>query len=335
MLGVVAVVVAGGAVASGVVIADRASAADPPLTAVARSTDVIRSVSGTGTLVDQYTYAVDADGTATLTARAGASTGSTGSSTGGAGGTGGTGGGGGSAQAGAGSLTVDSVSVEPGQRLDRGDRIARVERADGSLHDVDAPVSGHVRSVSTAAHADAGRLVTIGAGRVLAALEISENQIAEVRSGQRVAITLAAGTATTTGVVDAVEQVPDASSGALRYPVLVRLDRIPSGARIGMTATGAITTAHADDVVAVPAAAIEGAGQDLRVRVVDGDATRAVPIEIGLVGDTAVEVRSGPRAGQRVVVGASGEVAATTRRLGPPTSVTGASPTLAATGGSK
>ena len=83
------------------------------------------------------------------------------------------------------------------------------------------------------------------------------------------------------------------------------------------------------------AGTVEVAGEDLRVRVVDGDATRAVPVEIGLVGDTAVEVRSGLRAGQRVVVGASGTVAATTRRLGPPTSVTGASPTPAATGAAK
>jgi macrolide-specific efflux system membrane fusion protein len=332
VLGIVALVVAGGATASGVVLAGRASAADPPLTAVATRQDVTRSVSGTGTLVDEYTYSIAADGAATLVERAGTSIGGAGASsaqtTGGTGGAGGTGGSGGTS-------TTDSVSVQPGQRVKDGTRIARVRRADGTKHDVDSPVAGHVRSVSTAAHATADELVTIGSGRVLAALAISENQIAEVRSGERVAVTLAAGSAATTGVVDSVEQVPDDSSGALRYTVLVRLDRIPSGARIGMTATGAITTAHADGAVAVPAAAIEVHGSALQVKVQSGGSARAVPIRIGLVGDTEVEVVSGLRAGQRVVVGASGDIAATTRRLGPPASVTGSNPTASPTGAAR
>lgn len=316
VLGIVALVVAGGATASGVVIAGRANAADPPLTAVVSRQDVTRSVSGTGTLVDEYTYSIAADGSATLVERAGASIG---------------GAGGAAPQSTGGTATTDSVSVTPGQRVQDGTRIARVTRADGTKHDVDSPVAGHVRSISTAAQATAGELVTVGAGRVLAALAISENQIAEVRSGERVAVTLAAGSAATTGIVDAVQQVPDDSSGALRYTVLVRLDRIPSGARIGMTATGAITTAHADGVIAVPAAAIDAHGTALQVEVRTGGTTRAVPIRIGLVGDTEVEVVSGLHAGQRVVVGKSGDVAATTRRLGPPASVTGANPTASPT----
>ncbi len=320
VLGIVALVVAGGATASGVVIAGRANAADPPLTAVATRQDVTRSVSGTGTLVDEYTYSIAADGSATLVERAGASIGGAGA---------------GAPQSAGGTATTDSVSMTPGQRVKDGTRIARVKRADGTKHDVDSPVTGHVRSVSAAPHATADELATIGAGRVLAALAISENQIAEVRAGEKVAVTLAAGSAATTGVVDAVQQVPDDSSGALRYMVLVRLDRIPSGARIGMTATGAITTAHADDVVAVPAAAIEVHGSAVQVNVPSGGTTRAVPIRIGLVGDTEVEVVSGLRAGQRVVVGASGDVAATTRRLGPPASVTGSNPTASPTGAAR
>ena len=320
VLGIAALVVAGGATASGVVIAGRANAAAPPLTAVATRQDVTRSVSGTGTLVDEYTYSIAADGSATLVERAGTSIGGAGAA---------------APQGTGGTTTTDSVSVQPGQRVKDGTRIARVKRADGMKHDVDSPVAGHVRSVSAAPHATADELATVGAGRVLAALAISENQIAEVRSGERVAVTLAAGSAATTGVVDVVQQVPDDSSGALRYTVLVRLDRIPSGARIGMTATGAITTAHADGAIAVPAAAIEVHGTALQVRVKSGGTSRAVPVRIGLVGDAEVEVVSGLRAGQRVVVGASGDVAATTRRLGPPASVTGSNPTVSPTGAAR
>ena len=151
-------------------------------------------------------------------------------------------------------------------------------------------------------------------------------------------MTLAAGSAATTGVVDAVEPVPDDSSGALRYTVfvrlvrLVRLDRIPAGARIGTTATGGITTSHADGAVAVPAAAIEARGSGLQVTVQSGGSIHAVPVRIGLVGDAEVEVVSGLRAWQRAVVGASGDIAATTRRLGPPASVTGSNPTASPTG---
>lgn len=316
VVGIAALVVGGLAATSGLLVAQRASAADPVLMTTVQRRDVTRSVSGTGTLVDELTYLVAADGSATVAARAGASASGATSA----------------ARAPAGTPTVESMDVEPGQRVERGQRLARVQGAQGRGTDVDSPVAGHVRAVTAAVRATAGELVTIGAGRVLAAITISENQIAQVGEGQRVAVTLAAGTATTAGAVDQVEQVPDDSSGALRYTVLVRLDRVPAGARVGMTATGAITTARADDVLAVRAAAIGVRGAAVRVQVRDGGATRTVPARIGLVGDAAVEIRSGLRAGQRVVTGAAGKVAATTRRLGPPSSLSDGGPSAAPTG---
>ncbi len=291
------------------------------LTATARTADVAVTVTASGSLADQYTYSIAAGTTPVLTASAGTASAGTASAGTASGGTaaGGSSAGtssaaGSTSTAGGGSgYTTRSISVSPGQAVSKDQRIAVARDAAGKDHDVETPVAGHVRTISTAVGASASSVATIGAGRTLAAVDVDENQIAEVRSGQTARVTFGTGGGTVTGTVGAIAQTADDSSGVKRYRVLVQPESVPSGSRIGMTVTVTIDIERHDDVVTVPASAVtERNGHDtVQVVGANGVATTA-RVEVGLTGDSAVEIVSGLRAGQKVVIGQTGSVPAST-----------------------
>lgn len=304
VVAVVLIVVVGGLVLG----RPSAGAASTALTARVTSGDVAVTVTASGSLVDQYTYAVPGSGTPTLTELAGVATGSSGgtaaaSSTSSAA----------TGSAGSSGSTTRSIAVAPGDAVKKDQALAVVRDAAGKDHTVKAPVAGHVRTIATAVGASASTVATIGAGRALVAVDVNENRIAEVRTGQTTRVAFGTDGTTITGTVLQIAQLPDDSSGVEEYRVLVTPDSLPSGARIGMTATATIDISRHDGVLTVPASAISRQDGHDTVQVVgDRETLRTVRVQVGLVGDSAVEITSGLTAGQRVVIGESGTVPAAT-----------------------
>lgn len=297
------------------------------LSAPARRADVVVTVTASGSLVDQYTYAVAAGTTPVLTELAGVPTGSSASASSTSGSPSASGSSSGSAGSssastagGSGGYTTRSVAVSPGQAVSEGQTLAVARDAAGDDHSVTAPVAGHVRTVSTAVGASASAVATIGAGRALAAVDVNENQIAEVQRDQTVRLAFGASDGTVTGTVTDIAQLADDSSGVRRYRVLVAPDSLPTSSRIGMTVSATIDIARHTGVVSVPAAAVDTQGGHDTVQVVGAEgAIRTVRVTIGLVGDSTVEITSGLTAGQRVVIGSTGTVPASTAPRAPGT----------------
>lgn len=322
VLAVVAVAVVG-------VVAGRpATGSAAVLSAPARRADVVVTVTASGSLVDQYTYAVAAGTTPVLTELAGVPTGSAASAGSSASGTssasGSSSGSAGSSSAstagGSGGYTTRSVAVSPGEAVSAGQTLAVARDAAGDDQSVKAPVAGHVRTISTAVGASASAVATIGAGRALAAVDVNENQIAEVQRDQTVRLAFGASDGTVTGTVTDIAQLADDSSGVRRYRVLVEPDSLPTGSRIGMTVSATIDIARHTGVVSVPAAAVDTQGGHDTVQVVGAEgAIRTVRVTVGLVGDSTVEITSGLTPGQWVVIGSTGTVPASTAPRAPGT----------------
>lgn len=307
---VVAVVALAGA---GLLLRPAPSSASSALTVVVHRADVASTVSASGSVVDRYTYSVAAGGTPALTELAGVATGATASSaSASASGSGqGAGTAGSSASGASTGYTTRSIAVAAGDAVAKNAKIAVARGSDGKDRTVTSPVAGRVRSLTTAVGASASTVATIGSGGELVSIAVDENRIAAVRADQAVALTLGSGGAAFTGRVRSIAQLPDGSSGVQQYQVLVAPDRLPTGARIGMTVTASIRIDARQHVLTVPAGAVTTSHGEAAVRVVSAaGATRVVRVETGLIGDSAVEVVRGLKAGQRVVTGGAGAVPA-------------------------
>jgi multidrug efflux pump subunit AcrA (membrane-fusion protein) len=257
-------------------------------TVAASTGDVSLSVSASGVIVDEYTYSLSAGQSATLTAKGGTTVAT--------------------AQGSAGYKTT-KLYVGEGDEVDKGDKIARVKDSLGDYHTVSTPAAGHVRSLTTAVGASASQVATIGAGKLLVSVPVSEYDISGVVEGLDVDLTLGATKATFSGTVYSVGELADNSTGVQTYTVLIESEALPADARNGMSVTASINVQSVTGVVTVPVSAITGTGDSATVSIVgDRGLVTVVPVKLGLVGDTIAEITSGVSAGDLVVVGNSGSV---------------------------
>lgn len=146
----------------------------------------------------------------------------------------------------------------------------------------------------------------------LAALQVkvgfSESDAANVKTGEATSVTFAAlNGVTATGTVSQIDLTATTVSNVVTYYAYVSLD--PSATlgavKPGMTATVQVVVNHADGVVFLPASAITARGNTATVNVeIAGDPkkTTPTPITLGLRGDSSIEVSSGLKAGDKVVV---------------------------------
>jgi HlyD family secretion protein len=141
--------------------------------------------------------------------------------------------------------------------------------------------------------------------------EVDETDVLLVRPGQSAAVELDAATgASYPARVRSVDVLPTTSaSGGVSYRVRLALaaGRYPDGRlapapRPGMSAVAHLAVRSATDAVTVPAAAVFSAnGRDAVWVVADGRAEQ-VPVTVGVQGPELVQIVSGVRPGQQVVV---------------------------------
>jgi multidrug efflux pump subunit AcrA (membrane-fusion protein) len=261
------------------------------LTATVSTGDVTLSVSASGSVVDEFTYGI-APGATALIEQAGVTLGATPNAQG---------------------FKTSAVKVSAGDHVKAGTVLATVIDATGNTVLVKSPTKGIVRSVTTAARASASTVATIGSGRELVSVAVSEYDVSKLKVGQTVDLTLGATKAAITGDVISVGQAADATSGVKQYQVLIAPTNLPDTARIGMTVTASINVSSATGVLSVPSTAITTIAGHSIVRVVQKDgSTVPTPVTLGLVGDSTVEIKSGLAAGDVVTIGTTGTIPATT-----------------------
>lgn len=133
--------------------------------------------------------------------------------------------------------------------------------------------------------------------------EFTEADTTRLKAGQAATVTFDALTGTTaTGKITTIGAAPTTTDNVVKFPAVIALEDVPSGVRLGQTATVEITVARAENVLYVPSAAVRTAGGQSTVTVVrDG---RQVPatVETGVKGDQGTEISSGLKEGDEVAV---------------------------------
>jgi hypothetical protein len=136
----------------------------------------------------------------------------------------------------------------------------------------------------------------------------AESDIGKLKVGQTTAVTVAAaGTTPIDGTVSQITPTAASATGGssvVTYAVRITLANAPAAVLAGMTASAAITTAQAANVIAVPAIALVGSAGSYGVRVIAADGTSQVTsVQVGLVTTSLAEIKTGLSEGETVSIG--------------------------------
>ncbi len=222
------------------------------------------------------------------------------------------------------SLEVDSISVELGEEVSKGDLLFTYLNPLGQEVEVEAISSGIVRSIDTSSGLrTSAAVLTIGSAKPIVSVFVSEYDADLVQLGQVATIELDAINAVFEGTVESVGQVAQSVSGIKQYEVLLTVSSVPSGARFGMSATAEIVVQTKTGVLVVPLSSLVGEEDpQVDVLVTEGE-TQSVErrtLKLGLIGDSFAEVTQGVFAGDQVITGISGTIPAPIN-FGPPPGV--------------
>lgn len=147
--------------------------------------------------------------------------------------------------------------------------------------------------------------------------DIDEADIGEVREGERVTFTVDAYPEDVfSGSVTQVRQVATTSSNVVTYEVVISAPNADLKLKPGLTANVTIFTKETKDVMAIPSKAlkftpnekmltkdqkIEDCNGTTKVWMLEGDVFKALPVTIGVTNGMLTEVKSGLKAGQKII----------------------------------
>ncbi len=219
------------------------------------------------------------------------------------------------------SLEIEEIQVKAGDEVKADDVLFSYLNQIGQSVEVVAISDGLVRSIDTAAGLrTSGSVLTVGNAQPVVSVFVSEYDADLVTLGQKATIELDAINAVFEGEVVGIGQVAQSVSGIKQYEVLVDVAAIPEGARFGMSATAEIEVEKKPGVLAIPMSALIGDVPEVEILVEDADGKQTVEtvaVELGLAGDSLVEIISGLSEGDKVVTGVIGTIPAPVN-FGPP-----------------
>jgi RND family efflux transporter MFP subunit len=173
--------------------------------------------------------------------------------------------------------------------------------------EIKAPMNGIVFEVAAESgqtYQAEAKLFTIGDPKALEAIaNVTEEDYPLISLGQSVEIYFdARPDVTVQGKVDRI--IPKRIEGDRpRYNIYIALNEVPDGLADGMTSDAAITIEKRAGVLCLPRSIVRASGVDeVSLKVWTGQATETRKVAIGLRGDSDVEILSGVKEGEQVVI---------------------------------
>jgi RND family efflux transporter MFP subunit len=201
-------------------------------------------------------------------------------------------------------IAADQASVESAKVA-----LANAQQA-LALATLTSPVDGVVVAVNVAPNvvAPSGYAIEVGTSSPQVTASVTEADFPSLAIGQTAQVTITALKQTVAGTVTQISPTASTSgsSSVVTYTVVISLVDAPATVAAGMSADISITTASASDVIAVPSTALVGSTGNYSVRVLGSNGQlETVPVEVGLVTTSMVEIKSGIAEGDTVVIGTS------------------------------
>jgi len=167
--------------------------------------------------------------------------------------------------------------------------------------------SSSASSSSSSSSSSSGSFIVLtDMNNLVVTTSVAEVDVSKVKAGQTATVTVNALPDTTIqGSVSKVDLTPTTSDSVVSYGAQLTLTNPPDGLRPGQSASVVITVAEADNVLTVPAAAVQTTGENSSVTVEENGQQVRKRVEVGVRGESTVEIKSGLNEGDRVVLTAT------------------------------
>ncbi|MGO9204972.1 MAG: hypothetical protein ACLQBX_02075, partial [Candidatus Limnocylindrales bacterium] len=180
-----------------------------------------------------------------------------------------------------------------------------------------APDNGQIVAINVEPNtiAPVGWAITMQTTALQATASFAESAVVGLKVGQPATVTVTAPGVNVPGTVSAITPVGTSSgtNSVVTFAVTVALTNAPSTVLSGMSASVAVTTAQALNVVTVPAISVVGSSGSYEVRVLSSAGQeQLVPVTVGLMSSSLAEIQSGISAGQTVITGTVSALNSTT-----------------------
>jgi macrolide-specific efflux system membrane fusion protein len=175
---------------------------------------------------------------------------------------------------------------------------------------------GQQASSSTAAStsSSSGFIMLTNMSSLLVDTSVAEIDVSKIKAGQQATVTInALPNAPVQATVSNVNLTPTTSGSVVSYGTQLKLANPPAGLRPGQSASVVITVAEATNALSVPAAAVQTAGNTSTVTVQENGQDVRRQVQVGIRGESTVQITSGLTEGDRVVMTAASPGAATGR----------------------
>ncbi len=175
---------------------------------------------------------------------------------------------------------------------------------------VKAPIEGVIANLSINTGQEIATndvsLMIKNSGDTWVKLAVSENDVSELKTGQRAVVSVdAISELEIEGIVDRIDEIGTDTSGIITYNVYVNVGKIDESVRAGMTVQIDIETQKVEDVLTITNSAIKTYQGSKAIQIIDVKTGELLykPVKIGIEGDARTELVSGLSEGEEIVVG--------------------------------
>ena len=189
---------------------------------------------------------------------------------------------------------VASVDISAGDQVGSGASAVQTGSAAGAA-------SG-LAGVGSASTGSTAQVVVISPDAWLVEATVGSADVASLKRGQPVQVSLDGTSTTASGTVDSVGIVASTTGGSTVFPVVIRLTDNPAGLYDGANATASVITETLADVLSVPTAAVTNRdGRHSVQKMVGGQPTRT-DVTVGRVFGDRTQILTGLAAGDEVQI---------------------------------
>jgi macrolide-specific efflux system membrane fusion protein len=163
--------------------------------------------------------------------------------------------------------------------------------------------TGGSSSSSSSSSTSSGFIQLADLTKMQVTASFAEADATKLKAGQTATVTWAAlSGATASAKVATIAPTATTTNSVNSYAVVVSLDELPDGTRIGQTVTVQVIVAQAENVIRVPSAAVRTTNNRHTVTVVANGQSTPRTVEVGILGDTFTQITSGLTAGEQVTI---------------------------------
>lgn len=199
--------------------------------------------------------------------------------------------------------TVTAVNGTVGQQSSSGGSSSSAQSSSSSSG---SGQGGQAATTSTSSSSSTGFITLTNMTGLVVDTSVAEIDVSKVKTGQKATVTLnALPDKPVQATVSSINLTPTTSGSVVSYGAQLTLTSPPDGLRPGQSASVVITVAEAQNALSVPAAAVQTVGTNSIVTVQENGQNVTRQVQVGIRGESTVQITSGLTEGESVVLTAT------------------------------